>query len=294
VTGAGRDGAARDGARRNAAGVVMVVSAAAGWGTWTLFLYPAALPAQLATVIIFAVMGLSTLPFALAEPAPVWDRRAVGLLLANTACDVLNNLCFFGALHYHNVTIAVLTHYAAPIIIALVAPSLDGVTTRGARPAALVALVGLVIVLEPWRKPATGAVMAAILGFASAVFYAGTVFSVKRFAAVVGPSRAISYHSVLGALLLLPLALPHLAAATGSGVGYLAIGAILLGTCANSLFVRGLARIGAARTAVLTFVEPLVAVAIGALVWGEHLGPLAVVGGLLVLAAGLHVARQAR
>ncbi|CAN5182526.1 DMT family transporter [soil metagenome] len=272
----------------------MVASAAAGWGTWTLFLYPAALPAQLATVIIFAVMGLTTLPFALVEPKRVWDRRAYGLLLANTACDVLNNLCFFGALQFHNVTIAVLTHYAAPIIIALAAPSIDGVTTRGARPAALVALVGLVVVLEPWRAPTTGAVMAAVLGFASAVFYAGTVFSVKRLAAAVGPSRAISYHSVLGAVLLVPLALPHLAAATATGVGYLAIGAILLGTCANSLFVRGLARIGAARTAVLTFVEPMVAVTIGALVWGEHLGPIAVVGGLLVLAAGLHVARQAR
>ncbi len=275
-------------------GVLMVVAAAASWGTWTLFLFPAALPAQLATVIIFVVIALSTLPFALAEPKPVWDRRAVTWLLANTLCDVLNNVCFFAALHYRNVTIAVLAHYAAPILIALAAPYLDGVTTRGARPAALVALGGLVIVLEPWRAPAAGAVMAAILGFGSAVFYAGTVFSVKRFAAAVGTSRAISYHSALGAVLLLPLALPQVGAVTASGVAYLAAGAVLLGTVANSLFVRGLARIGAARTAVLTFVEPLVAVSIGAVVWHERLGPIAVAGGLLVLASGVYVARQAR
>ncbi len=280
--------------RRDATGVAMVAGAAASWGTWTLFLYPAALPAVLGTAIMFAVMGLSTLPFALAEPRRVWDRKAITWMLANTACDVLNNLCFFGALHYRNVTIAVLCHYAAPILIALAAPYVEGVTTRGARPSAVVALCGLVIVLEPWRAPSAGAVMAALLGFASAVFYAGTVFSVKRFAAAVGTSRAISYHSLLGAVLLLPLVLPHLGEVTGSGFGYIAIGAIVLGTCANSLFVRGLARIGAARTAVLTFIEPLVAVSIGALVWGEHLRPIAALGGALVLAAGLHVARQAR
>ncbi len=286
---AGGDGSARD-----ALGVALVAVAAAGWGTWTLFLYPVALPAELVTLIVFAVMGLATLPFALVEPKPDWDRRSAGLLLAYTVCDLLNTLCFFGALQYHNVTIAVLTHYAAPIIIALAAPFIDGVTTRGARPAALVALVGLGIVLEPWRAPTTGAVMAAVLGLASAVCYAGTVFSVKRVAAAIGTSRAIAYHSGLGAVLLLPLALPKLGAATLSGVGYLALGGVLLGTGANSLFIRGLARIGAARTAVLTFVEPLVAVTIGALVWGEHIGPLAAVGGALVVAAGVHVARQAR
>ena len=280
--------------RRDATGVAMVAAAAASWGTWTLLLYPAGLPALLVTAIVFAVMGLTTLPFALAEPKPVWNRKATTWLLANTACDVLNSLCFFAALHYRNVTIAVLCHYAAPIIIALAAPYVDGVTTRGARPAAVVALCGLVIVLEPWRAPSAGAVMAAVLGFVSAVFYAGTVFSVKRFAAAVGTSRAISFHSLLGALLLLPFAVPYVGEATGAGVGYVAVGAIMLGTCANSLFVRGLARIGAARAAVLTFIEPLVAVTISALVWGEHLRPIAAVGGALVVAAGLHVARQAR
>ena len=40
--------------------------------------------------------------------------------------------------------------------------------------------------------------------------------------------------------------------------------------------------------------EPLVAVAVGVLVWDEPLRPLAWVGGAFVLAAGIHVARKAR
>ena len=57
------------------------------------------------------------------------------------------------------------------------------------------------------------------------------------------------------------------------------------------MFVVGLARVGSARAAVLTFAEPLVAVAVGALAWGEALHPLAAVGGAMILGAGIHVAR---
>ena len=56
----------------------------------------------------------------------------------------------------------------------------------------------------------------------------------------------------------------------------------------------GLRRIGAARSSVLTFAEPLVAVAVGVLVWDEPLRPLTWIGGAFVLAAGIHGARHAR
>ena len=51
---------------------------------------------------------------------------------------------------------------------------------------------------------------------------------------------------------------------------------------------------GRTRAAVLTFAEPVVAVVVGAAVWREPLSPLAIVGGALVLGAGIEVARKAR
>jgi drug/metabolite transporter (DMT)-like permease len=60
------------------------------------------------------------------------------------------------------------------------------------------------------------------------------------------------------------------------------------------IFVIGLRQIGSARASILTFAEPVVAVSVGVLVWGEPLRPLAVVGGALILTAGIHVAKQAR
>jgi drug/metabolite transporter, DME family len=275
-------------------GVAMVAVAAAGWGAWSLFLYPAHLPAQISNVLVFATMGLVALPLSLREPAPRWDRMAFAMLGANAICDVLNSLMFFEAIEHTSVAIAVITHYAAPILIALAAPYIDRVETRGARPAAVIALAGLVLVLEPWHSRVEGALIGAVFGFTSAIFYAANVFVVRRLAERIGTLRAISYHSLIGAAITLPFALPYVQLVTPDALGYLVTGAMLLGLGSNTLFISGLKRIGSGRTAVLTFVEPLVAVSIGAIHYNQPLGPIAAVGGALVLAAGIHVARQAR
>ena len=114
----------------------MVAAAACGWGTWSLFLFPTGLPAQATMPLIFLVMGISSLAFVRGELVPQWDRRTYGLLAANTVCDAANGVCFFSAYDHTTVAIAVLTHYVAPILIALAAPRIDGTTVRGTRPPA--------------------------------------------------------------------------------------------------------------------------------------------------------------
>jgi drug/metabolite transporter (DMT)-like permease len=275
-------------------GILMVACAAASWGTWSLFLRPSGMSPETATPLMFAVMTLTALPLARRERAPVWDRTAVLLLLGNAACDALNVLTFFAAMARTTVAIAVLTHYLAPILIALFAQKIDGTRTPGARPAAAIALVGLALIFEPWHRPPPGAVIGALLGTVSAFCYAGNVFIVRRLAARVGSARQVAYHSAIAAVVLAPLAVSGLATVSPGGVALVAAGSITIGAISGIVFVEGLQRIGAARTAVLTFAEPLVAVAVGALAWGEPLHPLAAAGGALVLAAGIHVARQAR
>src|SRR3569623_802054 len=221
----------------------MVAVAAAGWGTWSLFLRPTGLPAVVTTPILFLVMGVAGIPLMLREPAVRWDRRAFALLAGYTAFDLLNVLAFFSAMNHTTVAVAVLTHYAAPILIALAAPKIDGTNARGTRPAAAVALVT---------------------------------------------------HSLRAAAITLPFATPYLPQVTATDLAYLVTGSILIGTGSGVLFLVGLGRIGSARAAVLTFAEPLVAVCVGALKWAEPLAPIAMLGGVLVLAAGIHVSRQAR
>lgn len=274
----------------------MVTLAAASWGTWSLFLRPTGLPPTVTSPIIFAVMGLAALPFALRLPRATWDRATVGLLLANVAFDALNLITFFAAIDYTTVAIAVLSHYTAPIMIALAAPRIDRVYVPGTGPAAAIALVGLIVVLEPWAEPAHGAAIGAAVGVISAVCYTGNMFVVRRLALRIGAPRAMSYHSLIAAVVLAPLLFAggHHAAIARDDVLLLAAGAMSIGAASGVMFAVGLTRIGSARAAVLCFAEPLVAVAVGALVWDEPLRPLAALGGAMVLGAGIHVARRAR
>jgi drug/metabolite transporter (DMT)-like permease len=270
----------------------MVAVAAASWGTWTLFLRPTGLPVNVQSPILFAVMALVAFPFSLREPRATWDREARFLLIANVLTDSLNVVTFFAALEYTTVAIAVLTHYFAPILVALAAPRIEGTRAPGARPAAVVAMLGLVIVLEPWRAPAEGALVGAALGLASAVAYAGNVFIVRRLATRVGNARQVSYHSAIAALLFLPFAAPDVGTLNVHGVALLGCGAATIGALSGIMYVAGLRRIGSARAAVLAYAEPLVAVIVGAIAWGEPVRPLAAVGCGLVLGAGIYVARR--
>lgn len=276
------------------AGVLMVTLAAASWGTWSLFLRPTGLPANVTSPLMFAIMAIVTLPLALRAPRARWDRKTVGLLVANAACDGLNVITFFAAIQKTTVAVAVVTHYLTPILVAVGAPYIDRTETRGARLAAVVALAGLAIMLEPWRGAGPGVVVGALLGLASAFCYAGNVFVVRRLGALIGAEKSMCYHSALAALVLLPFAVSGLATVTWFDLGLLGAGSATIGAMSGVIYIVGLGRIGAARSSILTFAEPLVAVAVGVLVWDEPLRPLAIAGGALVLAAGIHVARQAR
>ncbi|HEY0251941.1 MAG TPA: hypothetical protein VGC41_10460, partial [Kofleriaceae bacterium] len=205
-------------------GLAMVALAACGWGTWSLFLIPTHLSALVTTPIVYLVMGVVGLAFTWVDPPVVWTRAAVGWTIAFAITDLVNCILFFEAMNHATVAIAVLTHYAAPILIALAAPYVDGVQTRGARPAAVVAMLGIAIVLEPWHAPAEGSALGALLGFGSATMYAANVFCARRLGLLVGPTRAIAYHGLVGAVLAAPFAVSGLAAVTISDLEYLVVG----------------------------------------------------------------------
>jgi drug/metabolite transporter, DME family len=270
---------------------LLVAGAASSWGLWSLVLRPTELPATVTGTLLFWLMVAWTLPFALRGPRVQWTRRTAWLLAGNVVFDGINVLTFFAALDRTTVAIAVITHYAAPVLVAVAAPRIDGVRVPHAVLAALVALGGLALVLEPWRG-ATGGWDGAALGLVSAVAYAGNVFVVRRLTTEIGPVRVMCFHSVGSGLLLLPFAIGGFAAVEVTDLALLALGTLTIGALAGVAYLRGLAGVGATRAALLTFCEPLVAVVVGTAVWGERLGPAAVVGAVLVIGAGVAVARS--
>jgi drug/metabolite transporter (DMT)-like permease len=202
----------------------------------------------------------------------------------------MNSLLFFMAMQRTTLSIAVLTHYLAPVLVAALAPL---VLKEAAGPrvwfALALALGGLTLLLEPWRAPADGVLAGAALGTGSAVFYAANVLVTKRIQKWFSPYEILGWH-LPSALLVLAFFLPEGAFETPLvPLSLVACAGLLIGAFGGILYLRGLSRVPASRASVLTLLEPVVAVLVGAAVWGELLGPLAMLGGLLVLGAAASV-----
>lgn len=307
-------------------GRLLIAGAASLWGMWSLCFRNAerlaARPGELggelggklsATVesfVVMAVMLMAIAPLALPSRS---SRRATAagpreakhwlLVFALGVTDGLNVLCFFTALQTTTVAIAVLTHYLAPLLVALFAPAVLGEPWRKRTFVALgIALAGLVLLLDPMSSPtesSSRALTGAGYGTLSAVFYAANVFLGKGLGGRFTPMELsawpkISSLLVLGAALILGGNGSDALAVAPGPLLVLVVGGLLFGALPLVMFYRGLASTPASQASVLTFCEPLVAVLVGATVWGEVLGPLALGGGMLVLAAAAVISIPSR
>src|SRR5262249_29855182 len=158
--------------------------------------------------------------------------------------DAGNNVLYFGALGQGAVALAVLSHYLAPVLVALLAPWLCGEAfSRRTLPAALGGLLGLALLLAPWRAQTPP--RAVLLGAASAVFSAAYVITGKRLGGAFAPLELAVYHSLVSAVVLTPLGAAALFSAPLAAVLRLAAAAAVLGLLAGMAFYAGLARIPA-------------------------------------------------
>ena len=271
----------------------MVAVAATLWGSWPLMLRPAGLSGPQNALLILAVMALPA-PFVLRRES-LRDRRATLALVVLGLSDAANASLFFAAVQRGPLAVAVLTHYLAPLLIALAAPwVLREPRSARALIAAPLTLVGLALLLG---TPQSGVAdsWTALLGGGSALFYMANVLASKEAARAYSPLAITAAHAPISALVLLLVfgrgALPP---ALDSNVLLVGASGLLCGLFGNVLFIVGLRRIPTAAAGALTYLEPLTGAVLGQLVFGEVLGPLGLLGGLVVLATGVWVASEAR
>jgi len=267
-------------------GALLVAAAACTWGLWSLFLRGSGLDGPAVTAVVLAVMALP-LPLALRRTA-LRDRGALGAVALLGLADAGNVGCYFTALQRGPIALAVLTHYLAPLLVALLAPAaLSEPPSRRARLAAPAALLGLALVLG---APRGASLPTALLGGASAGCYAVVVLAAKRAGRAFGPLALNAVHAPISLALLLAAFGREALPAPGPGLLRVLAGAVLCGLAANAVFYAGLRRVTAQVASALTWLEPLAATAVGVLAFGERLGPPALLGSGLVLAAGVWVA----
>lgn len=199
--------------------------------------------------------------------------------------------CYFLALERIGAGLTSLLLYFYPALVVVLAAVLLGVR---ARPVGLVcvavATTGTVLTVGPVEG---GQVAGVLLGVGSALAYALYVVLSSLVSSGTGPfaTAAVVMGSCAVVYDLVALgtgpALPSRASAWLALVGV----ALLGGVVAVAAFFAALDRLGPSDTAAVSTVEPVVSVAVAALVLGERLGPVQAAGGVLVLVAVLVLAR---
>ena len=278
----------------------LVAIAACSWGMWPIILRKAesygGLDTQLESLVVMIAVTLASAPLVLRDriKTRATARGWLGVAWLGLA-DALNVVLFFRAYQTTSVAIAVVTHYLAPLFVALAAPLVLGERGRlRTYVTTFVGFVGLVILLRPWaadRKPDD--LLGAACGAGSAVFYASNVLVNKRLSDSFSGSELMFFHGLV-AMPLLAIFVPAgaWAHADARGLAWLCGGALGPGATAGLFFVWGLRKVQASHASTLTLLEPLVAMVMAAALLHERVRPTSIVGGAIILgSAALVVAR---
>lgn len=274
-----------------ARGLATIALAAMLWGTWPLYARPGGPSGIALAFLTMAVMALPA-PFVLRR-RDFADRGAVLALGVVGVADAANAALYFSALQRGPVVVAVLTHYLAPVLVALAAPVVLGeARSRRALLAMPALLLGVALVLGDSGDAAAWG-LTALQGGGSALFYAALVLASRRAGRSFSPLAVTSLHAVVSAAVLLGLfradALPP---AWDRGLLLALAGALVNGLFAAVLFNQALRVVGAQVVGVLTYLEPLTASVLAAVVLGAPFGVLPALGVLVVLGAGAWAALE--
>lgn len=185
-------------------------------------------------------------------------------------------------------SLAAIVIAAVPLFVALLALRFDASErVGGARLvglliglAGVVVLVGIDVAGRADELLGTAAILVAAVG------YAAGPMVIKRQLTALDPRATMAVSLTMAALLLTPAAALDLPTSMPSAEALLAVVVLgLLCTAAAFILFAGLvAEVGAGRATVITYVAPVVAVALGIAVLGERPGAGAVAGLLLILA----------
>jgi drug/metabolite transporter (DMT)-like permease len=220
---------------------------------------------------------------------PALTRRRLRWLAVYAVLEIVIPFPLIGAGEQHvDSSLAAILIAAVPIFVALLAIRFDHaerVTGRravglGIGFAGVVALVGLDV------SGSTEELLGALAILLAAAGYAAGPMILNRHVADIDPRAFMSVALTIAAVVLTPAALLKPPSTTPGGDALAAI--VVLGlfctAAAFVLFGTLIAEVGPSRASIITYVSPIVAVALGVAVLGERPGAGAIAGVLLILA----------
>jgi len=215
-------------------------------------------------------------------------RKEIPLLLLSGMAMGINWILLFEAYKYTTVSVATLSYYFAPVIVTAVCPFLfKEKMTAKQLVCFIMSTIGLVMITGVGDGTGGGNDLVGILfGLGAAALYA-TVILLNKFIRQVGGIHRTFLQFLAAILILLPYVLLTGGVQIGSlnGIGWgslLVVGLIHTGVT-YCLYFTSLKELPGQKAAILSYIDPLVAVLMSVTILGEKMTLWQVIGGSLIL-----------
>ena len=214
-------------------------------------------------------------------------KKELPLLLFSGIVMGINWILLFEAYKYTTVSVATLSYYFAPVIVTIVCPFLFKEKLTGKQILCFVmSTLGIVLITGIGDMGGKNDFIGIMFGLGAACFYATVVLLNKFIKNVEGIHR--TFLQFLSAIIIL---FPYVMMSSGvtlgnmNGIGWvnlLIVGIIHTGVT-YCLYFSSLKELPGQKAAILSYIDPLVAVMISVTILGESMTVLQVIGGVLIL-----------
>lgn len=243
-----------------------------------LALYRAVLAALL--IGVYLLVSRQKIPFARI-------KKEVPLLLLSGAAMGVNWILLFEAYRYTSVSVATLSYYFAPVIVTLVCPILFHEKLTGKKFLCFVmSTLGLVLITGIGDTRGSDDLKGILFGLGAAVFYATVILLNKSIHQVEGIHRTfLQFLSAIVVLIPYVLSTNGITLSSLNAVGWgnlLIVGLVHTGVT-YCLYFSSLKELPGQEAAILSYIDPLVAVLVSVTLLGESMTAMQVIGGALIL-----------
>lgn len=243
-----------------------------------LALYRAVLAALL--IAVFLIVTRQKIPFANI-------KKEVPLLLASGVAMGINWILLFQAYKYTTVSLATLSYYFAPVIVTVVCPVLFREKLTGKQIVCFImSTVGLVMIIGIGDIGGGNDFIGILFGLGAAVFYA-TVILLNKFIKNVEGIHRTFLQFISAIVTLLPYVMLTSGVTLGSMNGFGWVNLLIVGLIHTGvtycMYFSSLKELPGQKAAILSYIDPLVAVLISVTILGETMTWQQVVGGILIL-----------
>lgn len=215
-------------------------------------------------------------------------KKDIPFLLLSGMSMGINWILLFEAYKYTTVSVATLSYYFAPVIVTLICPILFKEKMSVKQVVCFVmSTLGIVMITGIGDVSTSGTNIIGILfGLGAAMFYATVILINKFIKTVEGLHR--TFLQFVAAIIIL---VPYVAATSGINLGLLDTigwGALLVVGIVHTgitycLYFSSLNELPGQKVAILSYIDPLVAIIISVTLLGECMTMFQVIGGALIL-----------